>query len=76
MSFQVKHWPIWVVVGFCAFLFPGLATAKDAKGLSDSAFEELEAVGLNKYLGQYTPVSVEDVGDGWVTINGCVCLAI
>jgi len=54
---------IWVAFTFCAFLIPGLAAAK---GLSDSAYEELEAVGLNKYLGKFTPVSSEEIGDGWV----------
>ena len=34
-------------------------------GLSDEAFDQLEEAGVFKYLGQYEPISSEDVGDGW-----------
>ena len=63
MSCRIIYRRIGVVLTFCAFLTPGLV---NSKGLSDAAFEELEAVGLNKYLGKFTPVSTEDVGEGWV----------
>ena len=36
------------------------------KGLNDEAAEELDDSGTTKYLGQFTPVSSTDVGDGWV----------
>jgi hypothetical protein len=35
------------------------------RGLDPQARMELEAAGVNKYLGQFTPVSSTDVGDGW-----------
>jgi hypothetical protein len=34
-------------------------------GLNPQAFLELEDAGVDKYLGQFTPVSTQDVGDGW-----------
>ena len=53
-------------LAICLGLITPLAVAGGAKGLSQSAFDELEAAGVNKYLGEYTPVSSEDIGDGWV----------
>ena len=44
-------------------LMPALAVA--GKGISKEALQELEEAGVNKYLGRFTPVSSEDVGDGW-----------
>jgi hypothetical protein len=35
------------------------------KGLNQDAIDELRAVGLDKYLGEFTPVTSEDAGDGW-----------
>jgi len=35
------------------------------KGLSPQAFFELHAAGVDKYLGDFTPASSEDVGGGW-----------
>ncbi len=35
-------------------------------GLNNEARQELRAAGVDKYLGEFTPVSTEDVGDGWV----------
>ena len=46
-------------------LVPGAVFAQK-KGISQQALDELADVGVNKYLGQYTPVSSEDVGEGWV----------
>lgn len=34
-------------------------------GLSDTARAELEAAGVNRYIGEFQPVASEDVGDGW-----------
>lgn len=39
---------------------------KHQRGLSKAAFEDLAAADVNKYLGEFTPVSSEIVGDGWV----------
>lgn len=55
----------WLSLALCLCLGSSVAIAGGKKGLSESAFDELEAVGVNKYLGEYTPVSSEDVGDGW-----------
>jgi hypothetical protein len=46
-------------------LLPGLAAAGGRKGINPEALEELSAAGVDKYLGAFTPVSTEDVGDGW-----------
>lgn len=35
-------------------------------GLNKQARKELHAAGVDKYLGQFTPASSEDIGDGWV----------
>lgn len=35
-------------------------------GLSRDARAEIKASGMDKYLGQFTPVSETDVGDGWL----------
>lgn len=35
-------------------------------GLNFQARQELRAAGVDKYLGQFTPSSSTDVGDGWV----------
>lgn len=37
-----------------------------AIGLNSKAEQELRDVGLDKYLGAYTPASTEDAGQGWV----------
>jgi hypothetical protein len=51
-------------------------------GLNFMAFAELQASGVDKYLGEYTPVATEDVGDGWTKHtfdpdegNGPICIA-
>ncbi len=36
------------------------------RGLNLLAFVELQMAGVNKYVGEFTPVSSADVGDGWV----------
>ena len=45
-----------------AFSEPGNPVAR---GLNPQAAEELQDAGLDKYLGQFTPVTSQDVGDGW-----------
>ncbi len=37
----------------------------DCRGLNISAFVELKAADVDKYLGEFQPASSEDVGDGW-----------
>ncbi len=51
-------------------------------GISLQALLELKAAGVDKYLGQFTPVSSTPVGDGWVKHtydpdggNGPICIA-
>jgi hypothetical protein len=55
---------------------------KAPRGLNPQAMEELLASGVDKYLGQFTPVSSTDVGDGWTKHtfdpdggNGPICIA-
>ncbi len=52
------------------------------RGLTDEAAAELRAAGVDKYLGEFTPVSSEDVGDGWTKHSfdpdggdGPICIA-
>ncbi len=51
-------------------------------GLNFQALLELEAAGVNKYVGEFLPASSEDIGDGWVKHtydpdggNGPICVA-
>ncbi len=51
-------------------------------GLHLFAFLELHAAGVDKYLGEYTPVESSDVGDGWTKHtfdpdggDGPICIA-
>lgn len=55
---------------------------KAPRGLNPQAMQELADQGVNKYLGQFTPVSSTDVGDGWTKHtfdpdggNGPICIA-
>jgi len=52
------------------------------QGLNAGAKAELQAAGVDKYLGQFTPISSTDVGDGWTKHtfdtdggNGPICIA-
>ena len=58
------------------------AGADPSKGLNDDAFDELSAAGVDKYLGEFTPVVSTPVGDGWTKHtfdpdggNGPICIA-
>jgi hypothetical protein len=70
----------------CIFALPLTAMAEpgkqSARGLNPDAMEELVASGVDKYLGMYSPVVSEDVGDGWTKHtfdpdggNGPICIA-
>ena len=76
---------ISVLIGLVVFLgassgaFSAPATPR---GLNPQALDELYAAGVNKYLGQFTPVSSVDVGDGWTKHtfdtaggSGPICIA-
>jgi hypothetical protein len=59
-----------------------MGTACPPTGLNALAFLELEESGVNKYIGEFTPVSSTDVGDGWTKHtfdpdggNGPICIA-
>jgi hypothetical protein len=52
------------------------------QGLNPGAQQELAAAGVDKYLGDFTPISSTDVGDGWTKHsfdsdagNGPICIA-
>jgi hypothetical protein len=52
------------------------------RGLHPQAFWELHESGVDKYLGEFTPASSEDVGDGWTKHtfdtdggDGPICIA-
>jgi len=59
-----------------------LLGAQAPPGLSFEAFLELAASGVNQYLGEFEPISSQDVGDGWVKHtydpdggDGPICIA-
>jgi hypothetical protein len=59
-----------------------LIGAGGPNGLNFDAFEELSDAGVDKYIGEFTPVSSTDVGDGWTKHtfdpdggNGPICIA-
>ncbi len=59
-----------------------LLGAEAPPGLSFEAFLELAASGVNQYLGEFEPISSQDVGDGWVKHtydpdggDGPICIA-
>ena len=58
---------------------PGKQTAR---GLNPDAMAELADAGVDKYMGQFTPVVSEDIGDGWIKHtfdpdggDGPICIA-
>lgn len=77
------------LIAISAGLIILLATSSSAlsgppspRGLNPQALAELQATGLDKYLGEFTPVASEDVGDGWTKHtfdpdggNGPICIA-
>ncbi len=86
-SFRSAAWALGLVA-FLALLAPvGVQGKSDDSqnpnnGLTFEAYAELQDAGVNKYLGQFTPISSEDVGDGWVKHsfdpdggNGPICIA-
>ncbi len=55
---------------------------QDVFGLNSDAADELRDAGVDKYLGQFTPVASVDVGDGWTKHtfdpdggDGPICIA-
>lgn len=71
-----------ILAGLFAILLPGIVLAAGPLGLNENALMELKDAGVNKYLGEFTPVASTDVGDGWVKHtfdpdggNGPICIA-
>ncbi len=75
-----------LVVVFCLSALSVAAYAGQTnhpnKGLSAAAAAELSQAGVDKYLGQFTPVASADVGDGWTKHtfdpaggDGPICIA-
>jgi len=65
-----------------AGLAMALLGSKCPLGISPQALSELSAAGVDKYLGDFTPVTTEDVGDGWTKHtfdpaggDGPICIA-
>ena len=68
MQEQSKLKQFFVSMFLVSVLAPGLAVAQGSgktKGLSADAMQELRDAGMDKYLGEFTPSSSEDIGDGW-----------
>ncbi|MDH3352103.1 MAG: pectinacetylesterase family protein, partial [Gammaproteobacteria bacterium] len=58
----------FLLIGVFFLSFPGIALSNDdegAKGLNPQARQELADSGASQYLGQFTPATSTDVGDGW-----------
>ncbi len=77
---------ICIFASLCLMHASGIALGgpgkKPGKGLSAQARHELSVAGVDKYLGQFSPVSSVDVGDGWTKHtfdsdggNGPICIA-
>lgn len=74
---------ITVLLGMVVMLVTASgALAAPKKGLTEQALSELDDAGVFKYLGEFTPVSSADVGDGWTKHtfdtdggNGPICIA-
>ena len=71
-----------LLVVVCLSLTSGAAFAESPKGLNSAAAQELSDAGVDKYLGQFTPVVSQVVGDGWTKHtfdpdggNGPICIA-
>lgn len=75
-----------VLISVCLSYVPGVAFSgpgnQVARGLNPQAAAELQAAGLDKYLGEFTPVASTDVGDGWTKHtfdpdggDGPICIA-
>jgi len=73
-----------VLVLMLAVLMPLGAVSAESKnkGLNQQALDELAAAGVDKYLGNFSPISSVDVGDGWIKHtfdpaggDGPICIA-
>jgi len=75
-----------VLISVCLSYVPGVAFSgpgnQVARGLNPQAAAELQAAGLDQYLGEFTPVASTDVGDGWTKHtfdpdggDGPICIA-
>jgi hypothetical protein len=69
-------------IAFLVLISTTLMGAEGPRGLNGQAYIELNDAGVDKYLGQYTPVASFDVGDGWTKHtfdpaggNGPICIA-
>jgi hypothetical protein len=65
-----------------ALAVASFAVAGPPRGLAPEAQQELSDAGVDEYLGQFTPISSTDVGDGWTKHtfdfdfgNGPICIA-
>ncbi len=71
-----------LLLSICFVIGPSVAFGASPPGLSRQAYAELEAAGVNKYIGQFTPVASEPLADGWTKHtfdpdggNGPICIA-
>jgi hypothetical protein len=76
---------IWLLLGFVFLSTSSIAQADGwgffQVGLNHKAKRELAHVGVNKYLGEFTPAASTDVGEGWtkhtfdpLQPNGPLCI--
>ncbi|MBW2292988.1 MAG: hypothetical protein JRG94_11870 [Deltaproteobacteria bacterium] len=80
MSSLLRRKSIFVVgLALAAMTFMG---ARCELGLNRQARLELQAAGVDKYVGDFTPISSEDIGEGWTKHtfdpdggNGPICIA-
>lgn len=70
------------LLGLLISAVPLAGFADSPPGLNQEAYAELEAAGVTKYLGMYTPALAEELEDGWTRhtfdpdgVNGPLCIA-
>jgi len=71
-----------LALSLTAFLLMSANGEAGPPGLNSQAGQELRDAGVDKYLGDFTPVISQDVGDGWTKHtfdpdggNGPICIA-
>ena len=64
MIFSTRYWMSASLL-VLAFSLVGAQSTCPLPGLDPVAMIELEAAGVNKYVGQFQPATSEDAGNGW-----------
>ena len=60
-----RHTRFWMRGSLLAIAFSSLAVQGNCPGLDPIARLELQAAGIDKYVGEFSPATSEDAGNGW-----------